>query len=156
MRKFLFALLLMASPLVAQQVPQYDTQWIAINPFDSIEVVVIPGRPYLGEYKPPAIYNKWWEEIMRCSKLRAPKKDIQSMRWYWVYGRYGFAADKTPILYAGWSSIWTREIYIQERRLLDQKLVMHEMLHFLIWENAIPIGYDGHPALYFETRCHVK
>jgi hypothetical protein len=156
MRTVFTALLVMilASQASAQQV---GIRWLhgKDNYNDSVPVAVIPGRSYVGEFKAPAIYDQWWEEVMACSKLSAPKKDRDSMRFYWVYGDYGFTVEGGTDLYAGWSSIWTRQIFLNVDMLLDRRLVEHEMLHFLLWETATPIGKDGHPKLYYVKRCHL-
>lgn len=104
----------------------------------------------LSEWKPdsleryesvPKIYQQWWEEICECSGLNGkfdrivwwriitPNAENEYLRTY---------AFRCPIVgyCRGWWDV-NHHMYIASARVLDERLVKHEMLHDLLGSSNV-------------------
>jgi hypothetical protein len=156
MRHFLSLLVLIFGlPLAAcaQQVPRLiappDTT-VQIEPVRSILVVNVIDTVSVRPYNPPEIYAKWWQEIMQCTGLHINKKHRESVRWMYVRAD-GFVINGIPIVYDGYSFVRDNQLMVVFFGVTNEKLVKHEMIHFLMYHNALKAG---HPDNLF-VKCKV-
>jgi hypothetical protein len=94
---------------------------------------------------PPDEYRTWWSETEACAGRSG---DIDQIAWYLVPDAETF--DSKSGLKVG---LWTHSgegvrIVIAGNYADNELVVRHEMLHALL-------DREGHPAEYFETRCHL-
>jgi hypothetical protein len=97
--------------------------------------------PTFARYTPPAIYQIWWDELERCSGengnmgavtfLRAEGVSVWNVGGVQVNGLYQHVLN---------------QIVVADDRVLDGRLVRHEMLHALT-------GGNGHTYDQFVRRC---
>jgi hypothetical protein len=96
-------------------------------------------------FAPPAEYQAWWEATEACSGRSA---SFAQLEWYVAPGVRTFSTSEGPKV-GEWSHSSAGVRIILADDYADSELVVrHEMLHALL-------DREGHPAEYFEERCHL-
>lgn len=94
---------------------------------------------------PPDEYRTWWAETEACAGVSG---DIDQVAWYIVPDAETFDSKSGPKV-GLWSHSGEGVRIVLAGNYVDNELVVrHEMLHALL-------DREGHPAEYFETRCHL-
>lgn len=93
----------------------------------------------------PAEFEAWWSATESCSELSGRLSRIE---WYVVPDANTLSTPEGPK--AGvWSHSSEGMRIVLAGKYVDNELVVrHEMLHALL-------DREGHPAEYFQTRCHL-
>lgn len=127
---------MISSPLLAQS----TTTKPAIP---NIYILKLPSSETgeIIQYQSPLIYKKWWNEVRICSNTTdVPDTLFDKLKWVSVASDGFMAMGYGP--YMGFTYAWDDEIWVLERYKLDERLVKHELLHYLLW-NTTPRVY-GH------------
>ena len=96
----------------------------------------------IAYYQSPLIYKNWWKEVKECSGVSSVSDSLfNSLKWISVDSDGFMAMGHGP--YMGYTYAWDNEIWVLERYKTDERLVKHEMLHYLLW-NSTP-RVLGHP-----------
>ena len=88
---------------------------------------------------PPA-YEQWWIDAKRCAGVH--KGNLDNWTMYTVEGD-GFSIEGSDDVFLGYTFADKRKIYLQLALWLDRTLVMHEMLHAVLYENGKEYGHHG-------------
>jgi hypothetical protein len=88
------------------------------------------------------IYKTWWNEVKLCSNLTSVS-DIyfNRLKWFSVNSDGFMAMGHGPFI--GYTYAWDDEIWIIKIGMYSERLVKHEMLHYLLWNSNIKTG--DHP-----------
>jgi predicted SprT family Zn-dependent metalloprotease len=100
---------------------------------------------------PPAVYEKWWKEIMQCSHLYISNRVKHKIEFWNVAGSTFAIAQDTSDWLDGVSILWAQKIYLRHDQIGTEKLVKHEMLHMLLWNTSGLM--NGHPEVF--NKCKV-
>lgn len=156
MRRFLSMLVLIFGlPLsaCAQQVPRLiappDTT-VQDAPVRNIQIVNIIDTVTVRPFHTPEIYARWWKEIMKCTGLYINTEHRKSVRWIYVKAD-AFIFNGYYMPFDGYSLVRDNQLLIVWNGVTNEKLVKHEMIHFLMYHNGIEAG---HPDKYF-VKCQV-
>jgi hypothetical protein len=96
-------------------------------------------------FAPPAEYATWFERTEGCAAISGRFTAIQ---WLVVPGVETFNTDQ-GLKVGMWARRGDHQVIIIAGNYRDHEMVVrHEMLHSLI-------GERGHPAEFFEQRCHL-
>jgi len=118
------------SPLVAQ------TPNVYILALPSTETGTI------AYYSAPLIYKNWWNEVKKCANITdVPDNFLNRLTWVSVDSDGFMAMGHGP--YMGYTYAWDNEIWVLRRYMMDERLIKHEMLHYLLWNTTPRI--EGHP-----------
>jgi hypothetical protein len=142
-KKLIVLLMLVAAPLQAQ--------WFSRNgahPEKFQRMGAVDSLPAYWEYGQPKIYAQWWTEIAKCEDLPLPdsRKDV---RFFEVNGKVFMPAGFMFWL-DGATYPASNEIYLTSLYVLDEAVVKHEMLHWLLWDAGFRLK-SFHPIEMFET-----
>lgn len=91
----------------------------------------------------PAEYEQWWGDAKECAGVSKGK--IERWHFFTVDGD-GFSIDGSEDVFLGYTFADKREIYLQLGLWLDRRLVTHEMLHAILYENGREYGHHGRDA----------
>lgn len=122
-------------------------------------------RKFLTEWQPtqvvaydsiPVIYNKWWEEICSCAKL---KMTMPAINWFYVEpepGIFGFVCPQKDEGMMRCDGFWKAagpEIFIIRYKQMDERTIKHEMLHEILWRSKIDQRFMSHHKLF--KKCKI-
>jgi hypothetical protein len=117
-----------------------------------IDNLLAPAHPETTQwvkFAPPEWYRTLYIQAEECSGLH---RDYSALRFYYHQQKsptdYVLDSDGKPVL--AMTNEWTRQIWIGSESLADPMVVEHEMMHYLL------NGVNGHPAKYFEDKCHLR
>jgi hypothetical protein len=106
-----------------------------------LEFGVRPGySPILLEYPAPPMYEDWWKEIAACEGLPLPPEHVQ-VQFVALSAREFFPLDD-PGWAIGYAHVWSGQLYLAFPYIGDKTIVMHEMLHFLLWWSEGRLGHS--------------
>lgn len=95
----------------------------------------------IAYFQAPLIYKNWWTEVKSCAGVTGiPDSLFNTLKWVSVDSDGFMAMGHGP--YWGYTYAWDNEIWVLERYKLNERLIKHEMLHYLLW-NA-PTRIYGH------------
>lgn len=141
---FLFVVLLLSLSCQVVRTPVADS---------TSAVVTLPALAPAAPFVPPAVYGKWWADIEACSGLGITKGAMDSIQFMYVAApAFRFTDTPAGVYFIGYSDVWDGKLYLALEHTADRKIVEHEMLHFLMWENGVDFG---HPSSLF-VRCGVR
>lgn len=98
------------------------------------------------QYEPPAIYGEWFEQVQMCSGL---KGSLYGWTWTAVPGDGFLVQGHGP--FPGYTAVEHSNFLVLRKYIMNEKLVQHEMLHALLWQNG---RGAGHPAEF--DRCELQ
>ena len=117
-----------------------------------LDNMLAPAHPETTQWEkfaPPGWYRTLFVEAEACSGLH---RDYSAIRFYYHVQKsptdYLLDSQGKPVL--AMTNEWTRQIWIGSESLADPMVVEHEMMHYLL------NGVGGHPAEYFEQKCHLR
>ena len=94
----------------------------------------------IAYYSAPSIYKIWWKEVKKCAGVSSvPDSSFNSLKWVSVDSDGFMAMGHGP--YMGYTYAWDDEIWVLERYKMDERLIKHEMLHYLLWTAGRRDGY---------------
>lgn len=111
-----------------------------------------PSLPWMSEFKAPAIYADWWQEIGKCEKLSMPTELTKRVKFVFVNSETFRIPGYSGLL--GLTDPESLTIILAQSKVNDKSVVMHEMAHQgAVW-NGIDEGKDFHPYTIFE-ECNL-
>lgn len=144
MKKLIVAFLLVFASSAQAQFWKRDNahaeHFITMAPVDSLDK--------FWEYGQPKVYEQWWHEIADCEHIRLPESHTQ-VRFFEVNGA---AFIPTGALWYDDGVTYPRidQIYLATPYVFSKEVVMHEMLHWIIWADGYRL-FNDHPIEMFET-----
>jgi hypothetical protein len=121
-----------------------------------ITSVALPKFPDVTDYDQPPFYDKWWEEISQCSNLPISVEDRHKVHFKAISGDQ-FTIGSEKAAFWGFTQYWSNTIYVVLPKLSWEPLIKHEMLHYLMWVNGLPVNHN--PEIYsrcFESQFKLK
>jgi len=105
----------------------------------------------MNPYNPPTIYSKWWIETQRCAKRYVSRAQYNRVTWRYVMADAFVVREGDPkARFVGITSPWHNTITVVLHHVLTERVIKHEMLHFVLYHN----GIAGHDSVAF-TNCKV-
>lgn len=143
MKKILLIVALLLMTMNAKLLSQTTTDTTKIINLGTVGVQLV------DEYKPPFIYQVWWNEVKQCGELQSiPDEYFSHLRWHYVTADAFKAFDDGPFLgltYPILDNIWIASPY-----LLSSPVIKHEMLHYLLWQSGR--FSSSHPIEFFKCN----
>lgn len=119
---------------------------------------IAPYLPLVGEYLPLEEYDRWWHEIAQCEQLALPN-DYVRIRFFQVNAAHFYDQDRPSLFWKDgtlWVSWAIGQSYLDEGVIFmalpyrrEERVVKHEMLHFLLFWNRVPPGKNLHPMPFY-------
>lgn len=143
---WLAALMLLASCVVG--VPAFAQK----PPVLRLALHVVKVEPLKAEifpYSQPQIYNDWWQEIADCEGFELPD-GYEKVQFFAVN-----AEDFVPVapfpMQTDYAATFPEagQIFMSQPLIWSKKVVSHEMLHWILWQNGLDFG-RYHPAEFFD------
>jgi hypothetical protein len=131
-------LTLSGMPLLAQS----DTTKVLIG-------VDIP-IPLIRDFSPPPFYEKLWREAMVCTGLHITEQQIKKVKWTFVTAE-SFSVAGSQMKFIGYTFVWDSRIILVIDGIDDSRLIKHEMVHYLMWQNG---EKADHPPKYY-VKCNL-
>lgn len=146
--KWLAALMLLASCVVG--VHTCSAQKPPVLRLALPIVKIEPERAEIFPYSQPRIYLDWWEEIANCEGFELPK-GYEKVQFFAVNATTFVPVSPFPMQtdYAVTFPV-ASQIFMAQPLIWYKKVVMHEMLHWILWQNEIDFG-PYHPAEFFDV-----
>lgn len=107
------------------------------NTIPNVYIIEFPSNETgeILQYNAPQIYRNWWNEVKSCSGISGvPDSSFNALKWVSVDSDGFMAMGSGP--YIGYTYAWDKEIWVLNRYKLNELLIKHELLHYLLWESG--------------------
>jgi hypothetical protein len=116
-----------------------------------VQRVVLAPFPASMKMKPPAVYKQWWRDVQRCSGLYSTDSVFTTLDFYVINSpAFTISGDPGDGTYAGWTNPWVGEIYVVFGAMLNKRVVQHEMIHELLYQNGKNSGHSSASTKYYD------
>lgn len=132
----------------------------------SVDSILNPAIPLIGQYPSIPIYFKWMVELAACEGLKLPPlKDFEAFSFYEVNATAFQINNDTTQDYLATTVVGEKVMFISIGYIMNRGEMMHEFLHILLYYNFPDGRYTGqdsvtgtkknHPDQYFK-KCGVN